>query len=104
MAAVAGCGVGRWVGMRAQVRPLLEAMGRDVVDLGDDPATAAAAKLVGNFMIISQASLPAGFLKCRDPDSPQAMVIRLGRVATRTCCQPTVHKLVVTGSEYPIQE
>lgn len=48
-------------GMRAQVRPLLEAMGRGVVELGDDPATAAAAKLVGNFMIISQASLFAGF-------------------------------------------
>lgn len=51
-----------WVdgGMHAQVRPLLEAMGRGVVELGDDPATAAAAKLVGNFMIISQASTSGG--------------------------------------------
>ena len=47
-------------GMRAQVRPLLEAMGRGVVELGDDPATAAAAKLVGNFMIISQVRMSVG--------------------------------------------
>ena len=50
-----------------QVRPLLEAMGRGVVDMGDDPAAAAAAKLVGNFMIISQVGSPAGVR----PASPQ---------------------------------
>ena len=53
--------------MHAQVRPLLEAMGRGVIELGDDPAAAAAAKLVGNFMIISQVVSSAGV--CRA--SPQ---------------------------------
>lgn len=38
----------------AQVRPLLQAMGRGVIELGDDPAAAPSAKLIGNFLIVSQ--------------------------------------------------
>ncbi len=41
--------------MGKQVRPLLQAMGRGVIELGADPAAAASAKLIGNFLIVSQA-------------------------------------------------
>ncbi len=45
---------GLTVGVAGQVRPLLEAMGRGVIELGADPAAAASAKLIGNFLIVSQ--------------------------------------------------
>jgi hypothetical protein len=50
------CGLrcGLTVGGAGQVRPLLEAMGRGVIELGADPAAAASAKLIGNFLIVSQ--------------------------------------------------
>lgn len=52
--------------MGKQVRPLLQAMGRGVIELGANPAAAASAKLIGNFLIVSQArprrtSVKAGF-------------------------------------------
>ena len=52
----AQCGLrcGLTVGVAGQVRPLLEAMGRGVIELGADPAAAASAKLIGNFLIVSQ--------------------------------------------------
>lgn len=43
----------------AQVKPLLEAMGRGVVDMGPLPRTAAVTKLVGNSFIIGFAELVA---------------------------------------------
>jgi 3-hydroxyisobutyrate dehydrogenase-like beta-hydroxyacid dehydrogenase len=36
---------------KARIRPVLEAMGQDVFDFGEDPAAANVVKLAGNFMI-----------------------------------------------------
>lgn len=49
-----GC-LERW----GQVRPLLDAMGRGVVDVGPNPRTAAVTKLVGNSFIVGFAELLA---------------------------------------------
>ena len=38
-------------GLRARVRPVLEAMGSAVIDFGDDPAAAHVVKVCGNFLI-----------------------------------------------------
>jgi phage FluMu protein gp41 len=53
---------GLTVGVAGQVRPLLEAMGRGVIELGADPAAAASAKLIGNFLIVSQVLCQGGVL------------------------------------------
>jgi 3-hydroxyisobutyrate dehydrogenase-like beta-hydroxyacid dehydrogenase len=38
---------------KARVRPILDAMGRQIFDMGEDPGAANVLKLVGNFMIVS---------------------------------------------------
>ncbi|KAK9845377.1 hypothetical protein WJX81_004942 [Elliptochloris bilobata] len=61
-----------------QVRPLLQAMGRGVIELGADPAAAAAVKLIGNFLVVSQVELLAEALNLGDRSGvPRDVVVSI---------------------------